>query len=75
VGSTLRNDTHRAVFLADLAKLWDERPDLEFGELMGLALTHEERIGVARMPHAAILAAVKRAVEHTSTAPPSSEGQ
>lgn len=72
MGSTLRNDTRHAVFLADLAKAWDRRADLSFCELLGLALTHEERAAIARMGDAVLLAAIERATRHTSP-PPSNE--
>lgn len=38
MASTLRADVHRAQFLARLAKSWDKRPDLSFGELLSGAL-------------------------------------
>ncbi len=68
MGSTLRNDTRRAVFLADLAKAWDRRPDLSFGELLGLGLTYEEREHVAQLDNGSILTAIDRATRHTSDA-------
>ena len=79
MGSTLRNDTHRAVFLAEIAKAWDRRPDLSFGELLGLSFTYEERERIAQIIDATFIASIKRAVEHTNappTPPPpsSSEG-
>jgi len=38
MGSTLRNDTRAAVFLERLAKAWDKRGDLTFGQLLYEAL-------------------------------------
>lgn len=35
MGSTARNDTRRALFLERLARSWDKRPDLTFGEILG----------------------------------------
>lgn len=34
VASTMRNDTRRALLLERLAKAWDKRADLSFGELL-----------------------------------------
>lgn len=34
MGSTLRNDTSAAIFLERLAKAWDKRRDLTFGQLL-----------------------------------------
>lgn len=37
VGSTLRNDTSKALLLERFAKAWDKRPDLTFGQLIDYA--------------------------------------
>lgn len=38
MGSTLRNDTSKAIFLERLARARDKRPDLTFGQLLAGAL-------------------------------------
>jgi hypothetical protein len=37
MGSTLRNDTSKALFLERIARAWDKRPELTFGQLLDFA--------------------------------------
>ncbi len=47
MGSTLRNDTSAAIFLERLAKAWDKRRDLTFGELLYEVLQEDDQfVGV-----------------------------
>ncbi len=66
MGSTLRIETVRANFLADVAKAWDGRPDLTFGELLALALTYDERADIRQLGNDAIVEAIARATRHTA---------
>jgi hypothetical protein len=63
VSSTLRNDTRRAVFLADLAVAWDARPELTFGELLASALDSLMLQRLGEWPDSQVIDAVKRYVK------------
>ncbi len=43
MGSTLRNDTRAAIFLERIAKAWDKRHDLSFGQLLYEALQDDDQ--------------------------------
>lgn len=41
MGSTIRNDTSKALFLERIAKAWDKVPNLSFGELISKAMEED----------------------------------
>lgn len=62
MGSTLRNDTRRALFLERLAKSWDKRGDLSFGELLAASLPPPVLSHIVQLDDVAIAEAVERFV-------------
>lgn len=59
MGSTQRHNTARALFLERLAKAWDKRPDLTFGELIA-ASVDDAAIGI--MSDVEVATAIERFV-------------
>lgn len=62
MGSTLRNDTRKALFLERLARAWDKRPDLHFGELLRNALASGPPLLLHERTDTEIVEAVERYV-------------
>lgn len=54
MGSTLKNDTSKALFLERVAKSWDKVPNMSFGELLTFAIAHH--IMTVELPSIEILA-------------------
>lgn len=73
MSSTARNDTKHAIFLSDLAKEWDKRPELSFGELMAGSLDSFVLARIGQLADAQIVEAVRRFTSGPETVPPETE--
>jgi hypothetical protein len=73
MGSTLRNDNRHAIFLADIAKEWDKRPVLTFGELLAASLDPFLLAHIGQLTDTQIVEAVRRYTSGPTPAPAASE--
>lgn len=64
MGSTQRNDTSRAVFLAHVARAWDERPGLTFCQLIAQALNTAQIEHFEKLENHEILTALQHFTSH-----------